>query len=712
MNYTYDIHLPKDENSSLNNYYTSDDLENSIEHLKNLNKINIFVGANNSGKSRFMRELMTYDTLFGVNDFYTVNETFEKYLTLLKVFNFQLVLRINTIQVLRKINKLKVEEFDLKDGSKLMLNLPDWKGDYEKSLDYLRKNIETFKKIVFLFDCLKDNWFGDAYRNSFRNLNPDFFKDRIVYLSQIEKLQQTLVSLLKKQKRIDGNKIYIPILRTAHSLFKQKENNSSSFKKIRDDIFLDTARKNYEKLKIISHEERKERQVIQFQKGITKAYKRKIDVFTGMNLYNEIVNVRNSKREKRERFLQFEKFLSINFFESKTVDIVADFNMYRRDADIEEDDSILVLIGETTRKLHELGDGVQALIILMYKVFLADNDSVIFIDEPEINLHPGYQRLFLEQITRNKELTDKNLTYIVVTHSNHFLDLTLEKDNVSIYSFSSLLKKENEQDKFMIRNVNAGDNELLRDLGVNNSSVFLANCSIWVEGISDRNFIKAFLEAYCLADKKKVLPREDIDFAFFEYAGTNLTHYDFRGNTSDGQKVKDLINTYALNNRIFLLSDLDEGKETKHNTLREIVGKNENFIYKTTKPYREIENLLSNEVWRKVLIEFWNKNKIKEEELKDKVQDKINNALTKNKSQNYSKDYIGKFLKTLSLDGLNKIWEEDSERNPKTFKYKAKLSEIVLKKVRDNEITWEDFSKNKTIVDLTEAIYNFIKNKQ
>ncbi|OXB21687.1 hypothetical protein B0A80_16715, partial [Flavobacterium tructae] len=46
---------------------------------------------------------------------------------------------------------------------------------------------------------------------------------------------------------------------------------------------------------------------------------------------------------------------------------------------------------------------------------------------PEINLHPGMQRLFLEQITSNKDLISKKLKYIISTHSNHFLDLTIEK---------------------------------------------------------------------------------------------------------------------------------------------------------------------------------------------------------------------------------------------------------------------------------------------
>ena len=45
------IKLPE----SLNGYKNSD--EESLEFLEPVSKINIFVGANNSGKSRFMREL-------------------------------------------------------------------------------------------------------------------------------------------------------------------------------------------------------------------------------------------------------------------------------------------------------------------------------------------------------------------------------------------------------------------------------------------------------------------------------------------------------------------------------------------------------------------------------------------------------------------------------------------------------------------------------
>ncbi|AYN00107.1 ATP-dependent nuclease [Chryseobacterium sp. 3008163] len=291
--------------------------------------------------------------------------------------------------------------------------------------------------------------------------------------------------------------IYLPTLRTAHSLYKQIDQKTDSsgniseyiYNKIEDDIFVDTVRKNYE-----LYED--------------------IDIFTGVHLYNEILDARNSKKEKRSRFETFEKFISQYFFDGKAIEIIAEFNKgaNKKGDNTSEIISIHIEGEKHSRNLYHLGDGVQALILLMYKIFMADNDSHIFIDEPEINLHPGMQRLFLEQITSNQYLIDKNITYFISTHSNHFLDLTLEEENISIYSFYADLDEEGEK-KLIIKNVNAGDNEVLKSIGVNNSSVFMANCSIWVEGISDRLYIRAFLKSYCFFIGENY-PKEDIDFAF------------------------------------------------------------------------------------------------------------------------------------------------------------------------------------------------------
>lgn len=83
----------------------------------------------------------------------------------------------------------------------------------------------------------------------------------------------------------------------------------------------------------------------------------------------------------------------------KKIDIVAEFDKDKSLNDNNSDEIISIHIdGENeTRMLHELGDGIQAIIILMYQIFMAEENSVIFIDEPELNLHPGMQRLFLNK---------------------------------------------------------------------------------------------------------------------------------------------------------------------------------------------------------------------------------------------------------------------------------------------------------------------------
>jgi predicted ATP-dependent endonuclease of OLD family len=350
---------------------------------------------------------------------------------------------------------------------------------------------------------------------------------------------------------------------------------------------------------------------------------------------------------------------------------------------------------------------------------MAESDSFIFIDEPEINLHPGMQRLFLEQITENKDLEKKNLTYIITTHSNHFLDLTIEKENVSIYSFSPK-KIINGDKQFTIKNVNIGDNKLLKELGVNNSSVFMANCSIWVEGISDRNYIKSFLKSYC-DSMGKSYPKEDIDFAFFEYAGSNIDHYIFEDEIEVEKKefvIKD-IKSLSLSNKIFLLADSDAVTKTKNKQKFERLeilrdAESDNFRPQIIWNVREIENLITNDIWKKVLINFCNEKLVNQYEIE--IQDKIGLALEKINSSRYKKEYIGNFLndvrEKIGKKGNVYILNKSSYEIKKNGTYGTIIDKRGLsEKVLEADFLWTVFSKNKEIEELTIEIYDFITQK-
>lgn len=607
-------------------YLDENDEITPIEFLPFVNNINIFIGTNNSGKSKFMRKLMS----------------------------------------LKKISFLD-----------------------ENALNLMNENIIARNKAKThgIFELIKR---GIHAERDFTQI-----KNHVWFQHQVKEYQK--VKLISEHK--PSKFYYIPTLRTAHSLYIQTDEERDvinlgkkryRYEKIEDDILLYTLRKNY-------------------------YLDEDIDIFTGVHLYKDILNTRNSKRETRKKFESFERFISRNFFDGKTIDIIAEFDKdaSRKGDNTKEIISIHIEGEKDSRDLYNLGDGIQAIIILMYKIFMAENNSYIFIDEPEINLHPGMQRLFLEQIISNQDLTRKNLTYFISTHSNHFLDLTLEKDHISIYSFYSKTEDDGKK-KLIIKNVNAGDNNVLKNIGVNNSSVFMANSSIWVEGVSDRIYLRAFLKSYCKHIGKKY-PKEDIDFAFFEYAGTNLDHYLFYDIDEDQQEemIKD-INAMSLSNRIFLLADSDnvriDSKKGKRLAKLENIQSN-NFIPKIIRTHREIENLLPNGVWKNILIELCNKKLLYEN--REDIEVKIKEALENINSDDYSKKYIGEFLNDVR-NSIGKIsgkfilnqseYEVNDDESLGTLKNKRALSELIAKK----DFSWETLKESKAIEKLTIDVYNFI----
>ena len=637
------------EEKDYENYF--DDNDKKLRRLKDLSSINILVGANNSGKSRFIRKILKSSNI-GREDRDNLKKA-------IKNFNFY-------------IGKNNFGAFNYNQNVAFLPSQNSKQQILFEGISYSEEHSEILKSVNHNLAIL--NFLLKEKSQLMLSYGGDVFKSVTeIDIKNINSLLIKISSQLNENFSEEHKKIFFPVLRTAHSLFERKSNQYYS--KIAKDIFKQTISHNH---KLESSEA--------------------LEIFTGLDLYYQIVNIRNDVKDKRESFEKFEEFLSENFFQSKRIEIVAKFNIYDKHDGKDDSEIINVYIDGESNDLHELGDGIQALFVLMYKIYTCENESLIFIDEPEINLHPGMQRLFLEQITTNEFLKEKKLTYFISTHSNHFLDLTIEKDNISIFLFNKIAK-----DKFVVKNVNHGDNSALQYLGVTNSSVFLANCSIWVEGISDRNYLKAFLKAYCRDISNKIYPKEDIDFAFIEYAGSNIDHYNF-----DEEELKEKINAFSINNKIFLISDYDgEYRNKKHEIYEAIAKENENFNYQTTKEYKEIENVLSFKVWDKILIHFCDKRKTKTDEGVERVQKQISDSLNRKNEEIYQDVYVGKLLSEIKIDvpELNKIWDKGEG----TLINKSEVSYKVLELTEKGEITWEDFKKNPKIVSIIESLYDFIQ---
>lgn len=668
----------------LNRYVISGE-EKPIKSIPNFKQINIFVGANNSGKSMFMRELMKMRKsvkMPPIEKIGEINKIIEKLNLNCQSYSLESRAGIGADHIsfyrLHPEFKLSTVELDLGRFS-----LDNFKHAYSDFLSEF-KTVELFEELG-LRKSYKNK--GQFFENN--SLAIETFTTNIKDIKFIiDSMQPSIDSLNYYSKEI----IYIPTLRTAHSLFQENNKERHLHTKVTKDIFLETYIKNYDIQDVIINRNETNNKDDKY-----------LDVFTGLDLYNQILLARNGSKEQRQKFEAFEQFVGENFF-GGTIDIVAQFDIYEKSDNKSDNEVIQVKIeGRPEQKLYKLGDGIQAIIILLFKVFMAKEDAVIFIDEPELNLHPGMQRLFLEQITRNEVLTKKNITYVIATHSNHLLDLTLQHDSVSIYSFNS-----KSDEKFEIRNVNLGDNALLRNLGVNNSSVFLANKTIWVEGVSDRNYIKAFLIAYYKSIEEPK-PKEDLDFAFFEYAGANIAHYIFDKKIENKDEFTKEINALALSNDIFLFADADGYDSTLKSGKNERLNRLEacdNITFYFNKSYREIENFLPNKVWKSVMIDLCYIHSVSRD--REKIQTEIEEALNKVDAEVFKNKYIGAFLNKLNLEFLKDIYVKPN----KTLKseYKRILSELVLQKTISGELTWSHFNKSSGIKKLIEELIQFLES--
>ncbi|WP_462163614.1 ATP-dependent nuclease [Pseudoalteromonas xiamenensis] len=294
------------------------------------------------------------------------------------------------------------------------------------------------------------------------------------------------------------------------------------------------------------------------------------EIFTGHSLYEDLKKHLLGSHDKRQKVRDFERYLSENFFFGNDISLVPMVDkdvVYVKEGDDED------------RPIYDLGDGIQSIIILTFKVFMAEEPTMFFIEEPEHYLHAGLQRTLIETFAKHKEHM-----FFMTTHSNHFLDLAQERDDVSIQQVSRINGETIVEPALELSDV-------LSELGVRASSVLLANCSIWVEGVTDKLYLRTYLKKYIeelddtdRANKLKSL-HENLHYVFTEYQGSNITHWDFSSdkNGSDAQTP-----AKKLSQNILLIADADiDGKGDRVKVLESSLG--DNFLLLE---WKEIENYI------------------------------------------------------------------------------------------------------------------------
>jgi predicted ATPase len=248
------------------------------------------------------------------------------------------------------------------------------------------------------------------------------------------------------------------------------------------------------------------------------------DSYSGGNLVKKLVKLRDpsyDRQEDKKRFAAIQRFLK-DVAETATAEI-----------DIPStQDSLIIHMHGKSLPLSSLGTGIHQVVILAAACSVLEN-TVVCLEEPELNLHPVYQRKLLKFLYDNT-----SNQYLIATHSPHLLDAPWGTVfQVSLEATGSVVTLvANSFDRWRLASA----------LGARASDVVQANSAIWVEGPSDRLYLNNWL--------KQVAPElvEGAHYVILFYGGKVLSHF-----SADDPEFTELVSLLAANRHTVVVMDRD-----------------------------------------------------------------------------------------------------------------------------------------------------------
>ncbi|WP_082564827.1 AAA family ATPase [Acidovorax sp. Root568] len=198
-------------------------------------------------------------------------------------------------------------------------------------------------------------------------------------------------------------------------------------------------------------------------------------------------------------------------------------------------DTILIHMSGKVLPIESLGSGVHEVIILAAAATVLSN-TIVCIEEPEIHLNPVLQKKLLNYLSSKTENQ-----YFITTHSAALMDTK----GAEVYHITQ--KDGTSRVARVTSNRHLSD--VCEDLGYRPSDILQANCVIWVEGPSDRIYLK-----YWLAALKPVLI-EGVHYSIMFYGGRLAAHVS---NLDLDEEIEDFISLKRLNQRGAILIDSDK----------------------------------------------------------------------------------------------------------------------------------------------------------